>query len=181
MHLDPATREDLVALHALIESAYRGDSARRGWSHEADLLDGQRTDLEALEAALDDPAQRMLWLRDGDEAIACVALTDKGQGLAYLGLLTVDPARQTSGLGRLILAAAEDRAANELRAIRIEMTVIAQRTELIAWYERRGYRLTGERRPFPHGNPRFGAPRRDHLEFVVLEKRLALSPPDASA
>ena len=164
----------------MIESAYRGDSARRGWSHEADLLDGQRTDLAALEGALDDPAQSLLCLRDGEEAVACVALTDKGGALSYLGLLTVDPARQAAGLGRLILAAAEDRAASDFGASRIEMTVIAQRTELIAWYERRGYRLTGERRPFPHGNPRFGAPRRDDLEFVVLEKALALSPPGIS-
>lgn len=180
MHLEPATRDDLPALHALIESAYRGDSARRGWSHEADLLDGQRTDLEALEASVDDPAQLLLWFRDGDEAVACVALTDKGDGLAYLGLLTVDPTRQSAGLGRLILAAAEDHAASDLGATRVEMTVIAQRVELIAWYERRGYRLTGERRPFPHGNPRFGQPRRNDLIFVVLEKSLALPPRERS-
>ena len=172
MHLEPATPDDLPALHALIESAYRGDTARRGWSHEADLLEGQRTDLDALDATLADPAQHLLVLRDHDELRACVVLADKGAGLAYLGLLTVDPSRQSAGLGRLILAAAEDHGAAHFAATRIEMTVIAQREELIAWYERRGYARTGEQRPFPAHDPRFGLPKRDDLAFVVLEKRL---------
>ena len=172
MHLESVIPDDLPALRALIESAYRGDSARRGWSHEADLLDGQRTDLAGLEAMLADPAQHLLVLRDHDELRACVALTDKSDGLAYLGMLTVDPERQSSGLGKLILAATEDHAAAQFAATRIEMTVIEQRGELIAWYERRGYAQTGERRPFPTHDPRFGLPKRDDLEFVVLEKRL---------
>ena len=171
MHLEPATSDDLPALHALVESAYRGASARRGWSHEADLLEGQRTDLAALEAMLDDPAQHLLVFRDNDVLRACVALTDKGDGLAYLGMLTVDPQRQAAGLGRIILAAAEDHTA-AFGASRVEMTVIAQRAELVAWYQRRGYALTGEQRPFPHRDPRFGLPKRDDLVFVVLEKTL---------
>jgi ribosomal protein S18 acetylase RimI-like enzyme len=172
MHLDPATPADLPALHALIESAYRGDSARAGWSHEADLLDGQRTDLAALDTMLGDPAQHLLVLRDNEVLRACVAVTDKGAGLGYIGLLTVDPQRQSAGLGRMILAAAEDHAATHFAVSRIEMTVIAQREELIAWYERRGYARTGEQRPFPAHDPRFGLPRRDDLAFVVLEKAL---------
>ena len=172
MYLEQATPSDLPALHALIESAYRGDSARRGWSHEADLLGGQRTDLAGLEAMIADPAQHFLILRHGDVLQACVSLTDKGNGLAYLGLLTVDPQRQAAGFGRLILSAAEDYAAAHFAATRIEMTVIAQREELIAWYVRRGYALTGERRPFPATDPRFGLPRRDDLIFLVMEKRL---------
>ena len=171
MHLEPACPDDLPALHALVESAYRGASARRGWSHEADLLEGQRTDMAALDAMLGDPAQHLLVFRDNDRLRACVALTDKGSGLAYLGMLTVDPQRQAAGLGRLILAAAEEHAA-AFGASRVEMTVIAQRTELIEWYLRRGYALTGERRPFPHGDPRFGLPRRDDLIFAVMEKTL---------
>ena len=172
MHLESASNEDLPALHALIESAYRGDSARRGWSHEADLLEGQRTDLAALEAMLADRAQHLLVFRDHEVFRACIALTDKGQGLVYLGMLTVHPVHQSAGLGRLILAAAEDRAAGQFGATRIEMTVIEQRGELIAWYERRGYVQTGERRPFPAHDPRFGLPKRADLIFVVIEKRL---------
>lgn len=172
MHLEQATPDDLPALHALIESAYRGDSAREGWSHEADLLGGQRTDLAALEAIVADPAQHLLVLREGDSLRACVLLVDKGHGLAYLGMLTVEPRRQATGLGRLILAAAEEHASVELAATRVEMTVIAQREELIGWYQRRGYTLTGESRPFPNDDPRFGLPKRDDLGFVVLERTL---------
>lgn len=171
MHLEPASPDDLPALHALIESAYRGDSARAGWSHEADLLDGQRTDVASLGAMLADPAQRLLVFRDHEVLSACVALTDKGAGLAYLGMLTVDPSRQAAGLGRIILAAAEDHCSAHFAASRVEMTVIAQRSELIAWYERRGYASTGERRPFPAHDPRFGLPKCEDLAFVVLEKR----------
>jgi ribosomal protein S18 acetylase RimI-like enzyme len=171
LHIRPAAHADLPALLDLVHSAYRGDSARGGWTHEADLLDGQRTDLAALGAMVRDTGQHLLVFRDNDALRACVALTDKGAGLAYLGMLTVDPQQQAAGLGRLILAAAEDHAA-AFGARQVEMTVIAQRAELIAWYQRRGYALTGEQRPFPHGDPRFGLPKRDDLVFVVLEKTL---------
>ncbi len=172
MLIDAATPADLPALHALIESAYRGDSARQGWSHEADLLGGQRTDLAALDAMLADPAQAVLVARDGDRLAGCVAVADRGSGTAYIGLVTVDPSRQAAGLGRHLLDAAERCAVTQFAANRAEMTVISLRTELIAWYERRGYALTGEARAFPATDRRFGLPRRDDLGFVVLAKRL---------
>jgi N-acetylglutamate synthase-like GNAT family acetyltransferase len=143
-----ATHEDLPALHPVIERAYRGESARQGWTHEADLLEGQRTDLETLEAIVADPAQRLLIAEQDGTVIGCVNLTDKGDGLAYLGLLCIDPALQAAGAGRQLLAAAEACARDELHADRIEMTVIDVRPRLIAWYERRGYARTGERRDF---------------------------------
>lgn len=175
MALTPVRESQLSALHALIHRAYRGDSARRGWTHEADLLDGQRTDPEALAAMLADPRQHLLAVWDGGEPLACIALTEKGDGLVYVSLVTVDPERQGSGLGRQLLDAAERYAADALGANRAEMTVISLRTELVHWYERRGYTLTGERRPFHHGDARFGLPRRGDLEFVVLEKPLIAS------
>lgn len=164
---------DIPGLHRLIESAYRGDSARRGWSHEADLLGGQRTDAESLAAILADPAQAMLVLALAGDIIGCVSVADRGGGIAYLGLLTVDPDRQAAGLGRHLLAIAEDHAMRAFAARRMEMTVIRQRGELIAYYERRGYARTGEERPFPYGDARFGEPRTDALAFVVLERMLA--------
>lgn len=171
MKLRPATQADLPQIHALIERAYRGNSARIGWSHEADLLGGQRTDRETLEAMMADTFQRLLVHEDADEIIACAALARKQSGLAYLGMVTVEPARQGRGLGRSLLAAVERYAAEVMGAERLEMTVIAQRNELIAWYERLGYKSTGERRPFPD-DPRFGIPMRPNLEFLVLEKRI---------
>jgi GNAT superfamily N-acetyltransferase len=163
---------DVPALLALIQSAYRGDTARSGWTHEADLLEGQRTDAEALAAMLSDPNFRVLTAAEDEALIGCVSVEDRGEGLAYLGLLTVAPERQAAGLGRALITAAERAARAAFGARRIEMTVIAQRPELIAYYERRGYRLTGERRPFPHGDERFGRPRDPALAFVVLEKGL---------
>ncbi|MEN5230448.1 GNAT family N-acetyltransferase [Brevundimonas naejangsanensis] len=168
----PATPDDVPALRALIESAYRGDSAKVGWTHEADLLGGQRTDEAELRDILAD-ASRIILLAEIDGALTgCVQVAAQGEGLAYLGLLTVDPARQAGGLGRLLIEAAEAEAAARFAATRMEMTVIRQRAELIAWYERRGYRLTGETRPFPLDDPRFGLPRTRDLAFVVLEKPL---------
>ncbi len=143
-----ATRQDLPALHPVIERAYRGETARQGWTHEADLLGGQRTDLETLEAMASDPAQRLLIAEREGAVIGCVNLTDKGDGLAYLGLLCVDPTLQTGGVGKQLLAAAEACARGTLGAGRIEMTVIDVRHRLIGWYERRGYLQTGERRDF---------------------------------
>lgn len=164
---------DIPALHALIESAYRGDAARVGWTHEADLLGGQRTDPDALGAMIADPDQRILIAEAADGAtIGCVAIAARPPAGAYLGMLTVRPDLQTQGLGRRLIDAAEAEARAAFGAAAIEMTVIVQRRELIAWYERRGYRPTGERRPFPHGDPRFGLPKTEALEFVVLEKAL---------
>tara|TARA_R110000787_G_scaffold90571_5_gene191112 strand:- start:628 stop:1161 length:534 start_codon:yes stop_codon:yes gene_type:complete len=168
-----ATVDDLPALLTLVHGAYRGDSARRGWTHEADLLDGQRIDRPALEAALADSTQLILLAREDGILIGCVQISDRGDGLAYLGMLSVDPARQAAGLGRRLVMAAETAARDRFGAGRMEMTVIIQRSELIAWYERLGYVRTGETRPFPATDPRFGLPRRDDLAFAVLTKTLA--------
>ena len=144
-----AELDDLPRLHTVIERAYRGDSARAGWTHEADLLDGTRTDLATLEAALANPAERLLMALDGDTPIGCVEVTDRGDGLAYLGLLCIEPRLQAGGLGRRLIDAAETLAREAFRAAVMEMTVIENRAELVAYYERRGYVRTAERRDFP--------------------------------
>lgn len=163
---------DVPALHALVESAYRGDSARRGWTHEADLLDGQRTDVGALTELLADPTQMVLAAEAEGALIGCVCITNKGRGVAYLGMLSVAPERQAGGLGRRLVQAAEAAAMTRFNAERMEMTVIHSRVELIAWYERLGYAATGEQRPFPMDDVRFGLPKTADLSFVVLERTL---------
>ena len=172
LDLRPATPADISALHALIESAYRGEGAKAGWTHEADLLGGARTTDGELAAIIADPDQVML-LAEAQGAVAgCVRVMRQPGGPAYLGMLTVSPDRQAGGLGRALLTAAEAEAKQRFGAPHMEMTVISTRSELIAWYERRGYVLTGERRPFPAEAQDFGdLPWRD-LEFVVLEKPL---------
>lgn len=168
-----ATLADAPLIQPLVHHAYRGDRARVGWTHEADLLDAQRIDEEQLRAAIADPAHTILLAEQAGAPIGCVQISDKGGGLAYLGMLTVDATLQARGLGRRLIGQAERLASDRYGADRMEMTVIVQRAELIEWYERRGYHLTGERRPFPVSDERFGVPRRSDLEFVVMERSLA--------
>jgi GNAT superfamily N-acetyltransferase len=172
MMLEEAGPADLPALHALVERAYRGDSARAGWSHEADLLTGPRTSEEELAGFLADPQRHLLVWRDEGAIRACVLLWERGGGLVYLGMLTVEPSLQGGGTGKRLLAEAEAYARQSLGATRMEMQVFARRRELLAFYDRRGYRPTGERRSFPYEEwPQAGA-LFDDLEFVVLDKPL---------
>ena len=155
---------DVQALQALIESGYRGDAARAGWTHEADYIEGERITVEELSAMIAAPYQRFILATDGTALVGCVALTDLDDSRAYLGLLCVSPACQAGGLGRTLLARAEACARKILGASIMEMTVVSLRTELVAYYQRRGHGPTGERRPFPV--PGLG------LELVVMEKGL---------
>ncbi|MFS0736463.1 GNAT family N-acetyltransferase [Sphingomonas sp. 1P06PA] len=145
----PAVPADIPALHALIERGYRGDSAKIGWTHEADLLSGHRTDAVELAGLVSGARSMILLSFDGGTLVGCVQLMLVAPGTAYLGMLTVDPVRQAAGLGRQLIAAAEAEAVRRFGASRIEMTVISRRSELLAYYERRGYARTGEIRPFP--------------------------------
>lgn len=172
MKLVQATAADLTAAAALVNSAYRGDSSRQGWTTEADLVDGQRTDPATLAADLAAaPGARLMLFKAGEEIKGTVWLEPKTQEAWYLGMLVVRPGEQAQGSGRALLAAAEDLVRAE-GGKSIEMTVISVRAELIAWYERRGYAKTGETRPFPYDIPKFGEPQVPGLEFVVLEKHI---------
>ena len=169
----PATSADIPGLRALIESAYRGETAKAGWTHEADLLGGARTSDAELAGIIADPDQVMLIGDAGpDAAFACVRVMKQADGSTYLGMLTVAPDRQAGGLGRSLLAAAEAEAVRRFASPRMEMTVISTRAELIDWYGRRGYALTGERRPFPAEVQDFGDLPPLDLEFVVMAKPL---------
>lgn len=172
-----AKAAEVAALSALVNSAYRGDSSRAGWTTEADLLGGQRTGPDGLAAVIGRPGNAVLVHEDA-AGLACTVHLERlpagsgGVPKAYLGMLTVRPTQQAGGIGRQLLAGAEAWAASEWGVQAIEMTVIAQRAELIAWYERRGYARTGETRPFPYGDANFGLPQREDLYFVVLQKVL---------
>lgn len=145
----PATHADLPAIRPVIERAYRGETARAGWTHEADLIEGERTSIGELAELVDSPDDTLLLALDGETAIGCVHVSKRDAETAYLGLLCVDPTLQASGLGKQIIAAAEAHARDIFHIARIEMTVIDSRRKLIEFYERRGYAETGERRDFP--------------------------------
>ncbi|NNH22629.1 GNAT family N-acetyltransferase [Pseudokineococcus marinus] len=174
--LRTADLDDVPAVVALVERAYRGEASRGGWTTEADLLEGQRTDAASVAELVGAPGSAVLLLEEDGALLACchvrVLPAAGGPRRAYVGMVAVDPARQGGGTGRAVLDAAVERARG-LGARVLEMTVITQRTELVAWYERRGWRRTGEQRPFPYGDERFGRPRRDDLAFDVLERSLA--------
>jgi GNAT superfamily N-acetyltransferase len=171
----PATPVDSDRVIALVESAYRGDASRAGWTTEADFLDGRRTGPDDIASILARPQSRLLLAENEGELVACahVAVED---GAGYFGMFSVTPGLQGGGVGKQVLAEAERIAHEEWACPTMRMTVIDIRDELIAFYERRGYARTGIKKPFPYGDARFGLPKRDDLRFEVLEKPLG---PDA--
>ncbi|ASD62348.1 GNAT family N-acetyltransferase [Bdellovibrio bacteriovorus] len=161
--------EDLVEL---VNSAYRGDSSKQGWTTEADLLDGQRVDAEGIQALIDKEESVILVAEDDDngDLLGCVHVEKQGSKM-YLGMLTVAPELQSKGLGKLLLNESEA-LAQFWDCTTIFMTVISVRTELIKWYEKHGFRNTKETKPFPYGDERFGIPKVEGLQFTVLEKKV---------
>lgn len=171
IRLSRATPMDFPAVIALTNRAYREAGGQTDWKVET-LVQGQRIDAALLRDDLANPQAMLLMARnDGGAHLGHVRLDSSDDGVWYLAMLTVSPDHQDAGLGRVILAAAEDYARSH-GATRIRMSVIHQRSELIAWYERRGYARTGETGAFPYGDPRFGEPTRDDLYFEMLEKAI---------
>ena len=162
---------DVSAIVALVESAYRGDVSRRGWTTEADFLDGQRTDADGVAQIIAKAGSRVLLGEQAGELLACCHLEKFGDA-CYFGMFSVRPTLQGGGVGKQMLAEGERLARAEWNCTKMEMTVISIRDELVAWYERRGYHRTGVFKPFPYGDARFGIPKRDDLRFELLEKRL---------
>ncbi|WP_314219298.1 GNAT family N-acetyltransferase [Streptomyces zaehneri] len=166
-----AVDADVDALVALVESAYRGDASRAGWTTEADILQGQRTDPDGVRAVIKASDSRLLTVEQQGRIVACCQLEHRGDH-AYFGMFAVSPAVQGGGLGKTVMAEAERQARENWGVTEMHMTVISVREDLIAWYERRGYRRTGRMTPFPYGDERFGIPQRDDLRFELLVKEL---------
>jgi ribosomal protein S18 acetylase RimI-like enzyme len=164
-----ATLEDVIALEKLINSAYRGETSKQGWTTEANLLQDQRITADELYETINNKENTILKFIESDTIIGCVLLADKGNKL-YLGMLTVSPELQNSGIGKKLLQKAEEHALS-LNLPKIVMTVISIREELIAWYNRHGFMDTGVREPFPLNGT--DAVISEPLEFIVLEKKIA--------
>jgi ribosomal protein S18 acetylase RimI-like enzyme len=167
--ISEASVEDAEALEQLINSSYRGASALQGWTTEAELIDGTRTDAELLKEIIGDPSSVLLKAVGESGIVGCVELRREGDRL-YLGMLTVRPDLQGRGIGKDLLRVSEAYA-SRLKCRTIFMTVLTVRKELIDWYARHGYHDTGERKPFAFTDPRYGKPRMP-LEFAVLEKSM---------
>ena len=172
-----AKPEDVAAVVALVQSAYRGEPSRAGWTTEADWLDGQRTNPGEVGGIIAGPESLILLVEDrdgsGSTLEASCQLARSAPGVAYFGMFAVRPDRQGKGTGKLLLAEAEQYARRVWHAEVMRMTVINVRAELIDWYARRGYRATGETEPFPYGDPAFGIPKVPGLKFAVLTKPLS--------
>ena len=164
-----ATLQDIPALNILINSAYRGETSKKGWTTEANLLEGKRTNEEELTETILNPKNTILKYTENDKIIGSVLLVEKEHQL-YLGMLTVSPELQNSGIGKKLLAEAENHA-KALGLSSIIMTVISVREELIAWYKRHGYVDTGEREAFPESGIHVTVSEVP-LEFIYLEKRI---------
>ena len=167
----PATDADIDAIVALVTSAYRGDASRAGWTTEADLLDGARIDPDVLRGDIARDGSRVVLAERDGALLACAHVAIDGDA-GYFGMFSVVPGLQGGGIGKQVLAECERIVRDEWRLPAMRMTVIDVRDELIAFYERRGYRRTGILKPFPYGDARFGAPKRGDLRFEVLEKVL---------
>jgi GNAT superfamily N-acetyltransferase len=172
LHFRRATTLDAPLIVPLVESAYRGEGSKVGWTTEADLLGGQRTDLADVLHTLAQPNSHIIlaWRGAALVATAHIQLHDDG---CHFGMFAVSPTLQGSGTGKALIAECERRAVHEFGAQQMRMWVLWVRDSLIAFYERRGYALNGEREAFPYGDARFGLPKRSDLYFVVLAKTLA--------
>jgi ribosomal protein S18 acetylase RimI-like enzyme len=167
--ISKATLQDIPALVTLINSAYRGETSKKGWTTEAHLLEGKRTTEQELTEIILDAKNTFMKYTEDNKIIGSVLFVEKENHL-YLGMLTVSPELQNSGIGKKMLAEAENHAKN-LGLSSIIMTVVSVRAELIAWYKRHGYVDTGEREAFPSSDIHINISEKP-LEFIYLEKKI---------
>ena len=172
VHKRIATAVDLPALQALIHQAYRGKPSSRTWTHEGHLVTGQRVDQEMMIEHFQTPRAVFTILESQGEALACAYVKETTPGQVYIGLISVEPSLHAMGLGKQILDWTEAVAVKEFDAYEAELSVITERTELWAWYQRRGYVDCNKVIPFPEGNARFGIVQKSGMKLGFLKKRL---------
>ncbi len=167
-----ANSSDVEQIARLVNSAYRGESSKNGWTTEADILGGQRTDSAGILELIEKKNSCILIFEMDQKIVASVHLEKKNLNTAYLGMFTVSPKLQGQGIGKKLMKAAELYAKGLWQVSVMEMTVITVREELLNWYFRHGYQRTDEYIEFPYGDERFGIPLRPDLKMVVLRKSL---------
>jgi ribosomal protein S18 acetylase RimI-like enzyme len=166
-----AVLDDSLEIAELVNSAYRGESSKVGWTTEADLLGGQRTNAQLIQEIILDPNSRIEIALQDNRIIGCVHLVFEADNTLYFGMLVVKPLLQTQGLGKSLLSHLEKIAQDTEQKI-IRFLVIPQRHELVAFYERRGYLATGKSEPFPEDHLKFGIPKVEGLSLAEYVKFL---------
>jgi ribosomal protein S18 acetylase RimI-like enzyme len=161
----PATNEDISQINNLINSAYRGETSKKGWTNEIGIIEGNRMNETEVRRMVESPKGTLLkYINEESTIIGCCYLEIQNKEL-YLGALTVSPEIQAKGIGKAMLSFA-DEYAKEHKCIAIVITVVSGRVELINWYIRHGYQLTGKSKPFPAG---FGKLLKE-IELIELKK-----------
>lgn len=182
IRLRTATEADAAEVAALVHAAYRSDESRSGWTTEADLVGGQRVDAVMVRDLVREEGSVVLLAigsADGsdesgsDESLLGCCHLERRDDAAYLGMVAVRPGRQGRGIGRRMLDAADEHARTAWGARTLEISVINHRTELIAWYERCGFALTGQEHPFPYGDERYGLPQRADLVLLGMSRPMS--------
>ncbi len=177
MEIRLAQAADAAAIAGLINSAYRGESSRAGWTTEADLIDGLRTTTQEITQLIQQPH---LFILIGEQTtgdidqpvvatICCEYLQEDGQYKAKLGMIAVKPTMQNQGIGKQMILAAEAHALKQWPIDMYCMTVVTARDTLIAFYQRLGYQPTGLIRPFPYASDLWQV-KVDGLQFEYFEK-----------
>ena len=171
MKITQASLNDVKELNNLVNSAYRGEESKKGWTTEAEILDGIRIDEKALELLLAKPEVTILKLTDqSGKIVGTVCLEVKSHEL-YLGMFAVSPLAQGNGIGKSLLMAAEHHAI-ENNCAKIIISVISSRVELVNWYSRHGYVPTGDSIAFEEIEGRFGDPKVSAIRLIEMEKVL---------
>ena len=162
-----ANTSQAALIARLVNQAYRPASDTRGWTHEADLVAGDRTSAEQVALQISPRSPVLVALRNGD-VIACVQIIHDGPD-CWIGMLATLPSEQNAGLGKKMLSAAEAYAIDHFMPKRLMMSVLTSRPELLSFYQRRGYQPTGNVTEYPV-DAGVGEPLISNLQVIELSK-----------
>lgn len=176
MFVTKANSQDIPALNALVNSAYRGEESKKGWTTEASILDGIRINEETLVGYFERAEVSILKCMNESGEICGTVYLELNAPKLYLGMFAVSPTLQGKGIGKLLMQKAEEFAiANYCDHVAI--TVISSRSELIEWYIRHCYKATGDSIAFENLETPFGDPKTENIRLIRMEKSLVNSNP----
>jgi GNAT superfamily N-acetyltransferase len=164
-----ATPADAQDIAGLVNRAYRPPSHCAGWTHESHLIRGERTTTSQVRELLQAPCAVLLLCHEST-VVACVLVKRLPvAGCASIGMLATEPTLQNQGLGKQMLTDAEAYASLNFQADSFQISLLSKRPELLAFYQRRGYQLTGEVSDYPTRGG-VGTPKVGGVEVLTLTK-----------